>query len=151
MTRPDTAAGQRGRGTPTRYTIATARAICQRLARGEPLTLVCADPAMPAYRTVMDWLAARPRFREMYAQARVLQAHALADEILQVLRCDRLPPADKQARIKGLAWLAAKLHPQKYGDRSGPAPDGAPAPGFTVIVNPPAIGAEPLEQESDDE
>lgn len=132
-----------------RYTNAAAGEVCRRLARGEPLTRICADPDMPAYRTVLYWLSARPRFREMYAQARVLQAHALADEILLVLRSDRLPPADKQARIKGLAWLAAKLHPQKYGDRAQPTAEGINPPGFTVIVNPPAVATEPIDPDDD--
>ncbi len=118
-----------------RYGKAIAATLCRRLARGESLVQICADRAMPAYSTVLNWLARHPEFRDMYQQARRFQAHALADEILSVLRCDRLPPADKQVRIKGLCWLAAKLHPAKYGERATPRPEGADAR-FTVVLNP---------------
>jgi len=122
---------------PRRYSLRRAKTICRRLARGQSLTFICADPTMPHYSSVMNWLAAKPDFRQMYSQARPLQAHALADEVLAVLRSDRMPPADKQVRIKGLCWLAAKLHPAKYSEKTPPLAEEESSPSLTVIVQPP--------------
>lgn len=117
-----------------RYSGRVARAICERLAAGEPLTAICADPAMPGYSTVMRWLAARTPFRAMYGEARALQAHALADRVLETAERGDLPPADKQARIKALTWMAGKLAPIKYGDRPAPGAEGDGGPLFTVVL-----------------
>jgi len=121
---------------PRRYGLRLAKTICRRLARGESFSTICADPTMPNYSSVTRWLAAKPDFRHMYSQARTLQAHALADEVLAVLRSDRMPPADKQVRIKGLCWLAAKLHPVKYSEKAPALPETGELPSLTVIVQP---------------
>ncbi|MFQ5509925.1 MAG: hypothetical protein ACE5FN_11415 [Leptospirillia bacterium] len=126
------------RKKPVRYGARVTETICERLAAGESLVSICTDPAMPGYASVMRWLERYPAFRARYTAARTRQAHALADEVLGVLRDDALAPADKQARIKGLTWMAAKLHPVKYGERGrsipgGPEPEDGP-PRFTVLV-----------------
>ncbi len=44
------------RGRPSVYTDKLAAEICIRLAIGESLVQICKEDAMPAYRTVMNWL-----------------------------------------------------------------------------------------------
>ncbi len=96
---------------------------------------------MPGYSTVMEWLAGKPNFRERYTTARTHQAHALADEVLDVLRTPDFAPADKQARIKGLTWMAGKMHPVKYADRAREEPPAeGDTPVFTVVVRQPEAG-----------
>jgi hypothetical protein len=118
-------------GRPSRYTPPLAREICRRLAEGQSLLAVCGDAAMPCYSTVMSWLDRNADFRARYARARTHQAHALADEVLEALRAGELPPADKQARIKGLTWMAGKLQPRKYGERNK-EPEAADGPPVVV-------------------
>lgn len=45
-------------------------AICQRLCLGEPLYIVCRDPAMPSQGTVYNWLRIHPEFVEAYRHAK---------------------------------------------------------------------------------
>ena len=117
---------------PGRYTKAVARRILNRIAAGESLLSICADEHMPCYRTVMNWAARREEFKKEYARARTIQAHALADEVLNTARAD-LAPADKSARIRALTWAAAKLHPRQYGEKPEGLED-AGASVFTVVV-----------------
>jgi hypothetical protein len=121
---------ENGGGGRTRYTDALAEAICDRLAAGESLVKLCADPGMPGISTVMRWAERNPEFRAMYTRARALQAHALADEVLHTIRRDDLAPADKQARLKGLTWMAGKLAPVKYGE----VPEEGEGPALLTIV-----------------
>ena len=67
----------RRRGRPSLYTDKLAAEICIRLAIGESLVQVCKEDAMPAYRTVMNWLFEtypktdpRHEFLHNYARAR---------------------------------------------------------------------------------
>lgn len=45
-------------------------AICQRLCLGEPLYVICRDPAMPSQGTVYNWLRIHPEFVETYRHAK---------------------------------------------------------------------------------
>jgi hypothetical protein len=47
-----------------------AQAVCARLAAGETLTAVCADPAMPSKPTLAKWAVQRPAFAAALAEAR---------------------------------------------------------------------------------
>jgi len=58
--------------------------ICDRLAEGESLRDICADPAMPARATIFRWLARNEEFRREYALARECYAEGLMDEILRI-------------------------------------------------------------------
>jgi hypothetical protein len=53
----------------------------------------------------------------LYAKARELQAHSLADRIVDESLRDDLDPQTMRARIEGLKWAASKLLPRVYGDR----------------------------------
>jgi hypothetical protein len=110
--------------------------ICERLAGGESLVTICADEGMPNRATVFRWLSAEETFRDMYARAREVQAEVLADEIVSL--ADKAPPlsdAVAQARlaIDARKWVAAKLLPRKYGERTTLAGDpDAPLQNVTV-------------------
>ena len=56
-----------------------AERICERIAEGEPLTRICKDRQMPAYRTVLGWRVANEEFSHLYARARQDAADTLAD------------------------------------------------------------------------
>jgi hypothetical protein len=72
-------------GRPTEYTTEIATSICERLADGESLRAICADPAMPEKATVRGWLARYPEFRDEYASALEAQAEDLAWEVLEIV------------------------------------------------------------------
>lgn len=119
-------------GGQWRYTDTLARTICDRLAAGESLLSICRDPAMPGYSTVLRWADQNTDFQAAYQRARLHQANTLIDEVLDTARGD-LPPADKQARMKGLTWAAGRISPRKYGEEVD-APDSGDGALFQVVI-----------------
>lgn len=125
-------------GRPTDYSDEIAAAICERIADGESLRSICDDEAMPARTTVFNWLGRYPEFVNQYAIARGEQADALFDEILDIAddgRNDWIEKRDadgnnigwrengealrrSQLRVDTRKWMAGKLAPKKYGDKS---------------------------------
>ena len=78
-------------GRPTECTPEIAHMLSLRLMEGESLRSICADPAMPARQTVLNWLAgawpagdARQEFLGQYARAREAQAELYADDIIEI-------------------------------------------------------------------
>jgi hypothetical protein len=107
------------------------------MASGELLIHICAEPHLPAYRTVAGWVYDDnpPGFSQRYARARVLQATALAEEALEISDDSRRDTiiktrggeefkapdhewlARSKLRVDARKWLAARLDPSNYGDR----------------------------------
>lgn len=74
---------------------------------------------MPGFTTVKTWLKTRPEFQAQYARAREEQAHALADEVLDIAReCGPEDAASARVAVDALKWRAGKLLPKVYGDRT---------------------------------
>ena len=103
-------------GRPSSFTQEIADTICNRLADGDSLRVICSDDDMPARSSVFKWLAERPEFADQYAHARDAQADALADDILQIADTE-LDPQRARVRVDARKWLAAKMKPKKYGDQ----------------------------------
>lgn len=134
-------------GRPSGFTQAVADAICERLALGESLRKICDADDMPGQATVFRWLTVNEPFREQYAKARLTQADALFDEILNIAddgRNDWMAVHGEGAvgwkengealqrsrlRIDARKWMAGKLRPKVYGDKISAelsGPDGGP-------------------------
>lgn len=131
-------------GRPTDYSEELADAICERLMDGESLRAICADENMPGKTTVFRWLASNETFRDQYAKAREAQAEAMADEMLDIAdngsndwmkknfgeetRWVENAEAIRRSalRIDTRKWIASRLLPKKYGDKTQlTGPDGA--------------------------
>jgi hypothetical protein len=98
-----------------------AEQICERIAEGEPLTRICKDRQIPAYRTVLGWRVANEEFSHLYARARQDAADTLADQIRELagrVEKGELEPNAGRVAIDALKWIASKLKPREYGDRS---------------------------------
>jgi hypothetical protein len=124
------------------YSIELASMICERIAAGEPLTLITNSEGMPSYGAVCKWLLEHEEFVEMYARAKDDQADFLADDLIRI--SDEYPAVDSNGkldsawvqwqrnRIDVRKWTAAKLKPRKYGDKvqntHEGAENGAPIP-----------------------
>ena len=117
--------------------------ICERIADGESLRLICQSDEMPARSSVFKWLAENKEFSDQYARAREAQADLLADEILAISdetafdtittdagnRPDTEWLARSRLRVDARKWLASKMAPKKYGDKISQevsGPDGGP-------------------------
>jgi hypothetical protein len=147
---------------PSKFTQKLADIICERIADGESLRLICQSDDMPARSSVFKWLAETKTFSDQYARAREAQADLLADEILTIaddstndtLVKERKDGDDYEVanaewiarsrlRVDARKWLASKMAPKKYGDKVTQeltGADGGPV-AFTkierTIVRPP--------------
>lgn len=120
---------------PSKFSQKIADAICERLISGRSLRSICADDDMPSLPTVHRWLAAGGPFREQYARAREVQADTLFDQILdiadttvegekvketpdgvEITRGDMIE--HRRLQVDARKWMAGKLAPKKYGDKT---------------------------------
>lgn len=89
------------------------------------------NPDFPAPSTVRAWLRANEDFQTRYTRAREDQADFIADEIMQIsdelhgdlgLTHEQIGAA--KLRMEARKWVAAKLKPKKYGDRTDVTTNG---------------------------
>lgn len=122
-------------GRHSTYSQEAADAICARIAEGETLRAVCRDEAMPAWRTVYDWMTANGDFAARIAHAREMGGDAISQEILEIADTPlsgvrREVAADGQVKevhedmlghrklqVETRLKLLAKWFPKKYGDK----------------------------------
>lgn len=105
-------------GRPTDYTEELAAYICERIASGESLNKICLPDDMPNKASVYLWLTKHQAFSDMYTRAREDQADTLADEIADIADDLTDDPNSRRVRVDARKWVAAKLKPRKYGDRT---------------------------------
>ena len=72
------------KGSGSKYTDDIADRICDLVSNGVNLRKVCRMDGMPAWRTVYDWVVARPDFAARLARAREMGYDALAEEALEI-------------------------------------------------------------------
>ena len=122
-------------GRPSTYSEEIASIICTRIAEGEPLRVICRDADMPPESTVRNWaLDDVNGFAAQYARAREIQAHTMAEEILEIAddaRNDWMERQDDKGgyefngehvqrsklRSENRKWLLSKMLPKVYGER----------------------------------
>lgn len=140
---------------PSSFSPEVADEICERLAEGESLRTICAGEGMPYRGTVFRWLASDEKFRLQYAHARDAQADTLADEIVDIAddgtrdtyldadgneKTNQDVIARSRLRVDARKWVASKLKPKVYGDRTTTAitgADGGPVQvAATININP---------------
>ena len=95
--------------------------ICARVAKGETLTDICRDAAMPDWSTVHRWLAATggDAFRNDLARAREQQAEVWADEVVDISDAElSTREAIRRARLRmqSRQWLAGKYN-SRFADK----------------------------------
>jgi len=128
-------------GRPSDYSEEIASKICERLSDGDSLRSICDEEGFPHRNTVRRWLIQFPEFRAQYTLAREEQADTLFDEILDIAddaRNDWMARQGENAdgyelngdhvrrsqmRIDARKWMAGKLAPKKYGDKTTVAGD----------------------------
>ncbi len=127
-------------GRPTIYTDELAAEICRRIVEGESLTRICKDDHMPNVSSVYLWLFKNKDFSNQYACAREDQADTYSDQIVDIGEevpmmvitdedgkvTKRVDPAGIQRnrlRVDARKWVASKLKPKKYGERTTIAGD----------------------------
>jgi hypothetical protein len=114
-------------GRPSTFTEAAVDEICERLSDGETLRSICRDAHMPQWRTVYDWIDARPDVATRIARARDVGFDSIGESTIDI--CDDIPERGPDGKIDP-AWVAhqklrvdqrmkllAKWSPKKYGDK----------------------------------
>jgi hypothetical protein len=102
-------------GRPTLKTSELCKEICERVAKGETLTAILAEPGMPAWTTVHGWKQADEAFRQALMRAREQQAEVWAEEMLSISDHE-LPTHEAigraRLRMQSRQWLAGKYNSQ---------------------------------------
>lgn len=133
-------------GKPNVFSHEIADVILERLSGGESLRSICQDKGMVNRVTVLRWVADDMQgFAKLYDRAREMQAHSMAEDILDIADDGRNDwmlknGADdagwvangeniqrSKLRYEARRWLASKIFPKQYGDRTEVSgPGGAP-------------------------
>ncbi len=121
-------------GRPSKFTVAVADEIIERLSNGVPLAVMCREDHLPHRSTVTGWCLTIPEFGERCRMAREIGFEHLAAECLEIadtplegirtptgkdgveiIREDML--AHRRLQIDTRLKLLAKWDPKRYGDR----------------------------------
>ena len=129
-------------GRPSDYTQELADRICGELALGKSMRKVCEAEDLPHVRTIFKWLRTNDEFRQQYEAAKEECADHYADEIVDIaddgyddfdhlgkVRAEHIQRS--RLRVDARKWVASKLKPKKYGDKTQTevsGPDGGPIP-----------------------
>ena len=125
-----------GRSVIHHCTDELAAEICRRLSEGESLNKICEEDGKPSRGTVMAWVRDDVNgFAAKYARARELQAHFLAQEIIDIANTPEpgvtvTVKADggmeekrgdmidhRKLKIDARKWYLSKVLPKVYGDK----------------------------------
>jgi len=94
--------------------------ICEHIGCGGNLTDWCAQDGHPSFHSVFRALNSRPAFRESYAQAREIQAHADADRInslSEAIGRGEIGYNEGRVMIDALKWTASRRCAKAYSER----------------------------------
>lgn len=121
-------------GRPTLYTPENAEKICELIEQGFSLRHIECEENMPEKTTIMRWCRKHPEFCKQYTRAKVRQAEAFAEEILDIvddcrndwveretrnssyIALNEEAVARSRMRMDARKWLMGKMKPKKYGD-----------------------------------
>jgi hypothetical protein len=116
---------------PSEFDRDLAREICDRLAAGQSLSMVCKAPDMPPRVTVVRWADQEPAFRAALDRALRESADALIEQTVEIAdgwritEQSRMPTPHEnylrdKMRLENRRWIAARLAPDKWGDAAAP-------------------------------
>ncbi len=111
----------RPNGRPSVYSDSLANEILRRIASGETLRAMCKEDGIPAASTIKLWAINDdpPGFSDKYMRAREFQADAIAEQALELADdCDPEDAAKVRIQVDTRKWLASKINPAKFGERS---------------------------------
>lgn len=107
--------------------------ILDRVANGESLSSVCDADDMPSRKSFFQWVKDNPEIQAQYEFAIQMRADKLAEDILAIAddgigdtytdadgneRTNQDVIARSRLRVDARKWLASKMAPKKYGDKT---------------------------------
>lgn len=108
-------------GRPVIYNFQIFDDICARIAEGESLNKITKEDKYPVKITFYRWLRQNEDLCTQYATAKKDRADTYADEMVDIADdVDKDKEAIQKAklRIDARKWIACKLHPRNYGERT---------------------------------
>jgi hypothetical protein len=123
-------------GRPSLYTQETADALCAELALGKSLRTVCKAESMPCVTTAFAWMRVYPEFMKQYEKAKEESADLHAEDMMDIAdsgsndwmenndpdnpgyRANGEHIQRSRLRVDTRKWIASKLKPKKYGDKT---------------------------------
>lgn len=122
-------------GRPHTYTPEMAKKICRGIATSSKgIRRLCKEnPDWPSHQAIFEWRLDIPEFGELYAQAKRDQIEFLIDECIDIsddsnddeiidtngnVKANAEFIQRSRLRVDTRKWLAAKLAPKLYGDRT---------------------------------
>jgi len=131
-----------------KYSDQLAVKICTRMILGESVAKICKDKDMPSQDTIYRWAFNKEHpFADLYKRARELQAEKYVDEIMEIADnsdddykivdgrkvIDHENIQRARLRVDTRKWVACKVLPKIYGDKSQEAltTDGKPIESLT--------------------
>lgn len=123
-------------GRPSTFTEEIAQEICERMAEGEPLAVICRDDHMPDRSTVYDWQKGNEALSQRIACAREDGFDAIAMRARLTIRGKTEEEGGESTsdvqRDKAIVdtdlKLLAKWDPKRYGDKVAHVGGGADDP-----------------------
>lgn len=93
-------------------------AICERMANGEPLAVICRDPDVGITRRTFNiWCKNNPELAALKAEAREEGEEVILESVLPIVDDRSEDPASRKVRAWGRFELLKRLNPKKYGDK----------------------------------
>jgi len=124
-----------------KYSKEIIKKICDEIEAGESVAEICRQDGMPKRKTVYQWLAKYPDFMEKYRASKMAGVEALVDQMMDIANDasedfkrddDGCVLLDKKGnrvidgehvqrsrlKIDTIKWVATKLVPRLYGDKT---------------------------------
>lgn len=93
--------------------------ILDRVAKGESVRSICEDDWLPSWPTLRKRLIDDDEFATRYARSKDALADRLFDEILEISDSAKVEDvAVARLRIDARKWMAGKLRPKVYGEKT---------------------------------
>lgn len=104
-------------GRHSEYTPEIGARVCELIAEGNTLVDTAEQVGFRTI-TINEWLMRDKDFASAYHEAREKQADVRADQIVSIADDESLSPESRKVRIDARKWVASKLQPKRYGDRT---------------------------------
>ena len=126
------------------YTEQDMMAVIARIANGETLLRICAEPTSPSREVFRHWMKEVPALQQFYEDAKIYRTEHLADEIIDIADDTTFDTKENKEgvesansewitrsalRVKTRQWLLERTNSKMYGNKTSTevsGPEGTP-------------------------
>lgn len=105
-------------GRPSEYTPEIGEAISDEISFTKDSIATIAKKMGLRPSTLYGWMQKNPDFAALYTRARETRGHTVAEETLEIADDDSIDHNHKRIMVETRKWLAAKLLPKVYGEKT---------------------------------